>query len=333
MSSHIVSVPPPQRRLINDHKVSLLQKSGELETKLTNKSSILQLTKLHSRDMRLHLPNQPTGLFIRDNCIIVNMFYVKVLIMSNLVIIYDLDTNNEIDGLISNIKDKLKTLEIENKLPFEFFILEAILSDICVYIQNQYNNLKELCEPILSSLLSLPTQKKSKELLPIKHDLKKLELATKNIYDSLENLLESASDMEKMYLSQKDKDNGEERGKEEKFDWDQEDIEDLLETYFFEMGKTLNRLHIMENTIDETDDTVLMMLDIARNKIMNIDLWINLLTYALSFGTLITGIFGMNISNHLESDHKSFIIVSAAIGLIIILIIMGFKVKLKGVKI
>ncbi len=83
---------------------------------------------------------------------------------------------------------------------------------------------------------------------------------------------------------------------------DHSDIEDLLETYYFESNELLSHLRVMKNNIDETYDTVSMMLNISRNRIMVSDLWIIFFDICLSFGTFVAGLFGMNLKNRYEED-------------------------------
>lgn len=326
-----VAIQMNAKRVISDYRVSILNMTGNVENKSITKSHIIGLTKLHSRDIRLHLPNQPVGLFIRDNCIIINMFYIKVIIMYDNMIIYDIDKNSKMHDLVQNIQERLKQHDKESSVPFEFIMLDMILHDICTYIQDRYQELKDQCDPLLSDLLNAPTQKRSVELLPIKNDLKKLEVAIKNIYDSLDDLLENVSDIKKMYLTHKSVSINE--CENDIKDIDHNDMEDLLETYFFEIDKILDRMHLMANNIEETDDTVWMMLDISRNRIMTIDLWINYISLALALCNLISGIFGMNLVNYLETDANAFSIVCSIMVFIVIMMVISFKYKYRKIKI
>ncbi len=363
-----MSVQPP-RRLINEFKVNLLTSEGQVEVKYLSKAEIMKMTGLNSRDIRLQVPNpssQTIGLSIRDRCILINMFYVRVIILHNVMIVYDLEGSLQMQNLITRLQSKFPAED-----HFEFVVLESILTDICHTIQNQSEQLKNTCDPILADLLHAPTQMKSKELLPIKQELKNLEIATRNIYDSLETLLESSDDLRQMYLTRRysvhnspntsrnkhvlsnaelhesaninaDGDNadghsglksyaeGSNSFREEEDE--NEEIEDLLEVYFYQIGKLLDR-NIIDASVQETDDTVLMMLDIARNRMMTVDLWMNAGSMSLAFGNLIAGIFGMNLLNRLELNHVAFPVVTSLIGLSILLMILLFQSKLSKITI
>ena len=330
-------IPMSTRRIVNDFKVYFFTITGEHQIKSINKLQLMQMAKLHSRDIRLHLTNQPTGIFIHDYCIIINMFHIKLIILSDFCIFYDLESPEEIDHVIHNLQEKIKSTDNESR--FEFFVLESILSDVCNNIQNEYQDIKTQTETLLASLLSSPKQRKSKDLLPIKNNLKKLQVTTKSIYDSMTNLLDNEEDLMKMYLTEREKDSltiNEKKnqiGSKEKININIDEMEDLIESYYYEIDKLVNRLHIIENNIDETDDTVSLMLDISRNRIMISDLWLNFLTLIISSGTLVTGLFGMNIENRLEDHNYAFHIIWSLILISIILLVIFFKYKTRKIKI
>jgi magnesium transporter len=318
------------RKITNDCGVSLLYMTGRFETKIIDRLGIMQMTGLHSRDVRLHLPNQPVGLFIRNKCIIVNMFYIKIIIMYDRLIIYDIEKDQKIKSLIGQIQEKLRSDkdEKDEKITFEFIILDFLLNDICAHIRFLYEELRLSCDPLLSDLLNMPTKKGSLLLLPIKNNLKKLDIKIKNIYDSLDDLLENAPDMKQMYLTYFQGHMNELERKE----LDHNAMEDLLETYFAEIDKVLDKLTVMESNIEETDDTVRMTLDISRNKSMGLDLWINMMTLILSIGNWVTGLFGMNVTNHAETSENVFYAIIASIVLISLIVYLIFRYKSDKIK-
>jgi magnesium transporter len=272
------------KRALGEFRVHILDMEGKFIEKVLNKIQIVSLTGLNSRNIRLHLPNQPIGIFVHDRCIIVNMFSIKMIILSDQIIIYDYDKHPELKPLIRFLQQELGKNDDEME-PFEFLILEIVLNFICESVIHQYDELNMKFEPILNSILELPTQKKSMELLPIKHEFKKFEVSTQSIHDSLDKLLEDDDmdgDMHKMYLTKKEQNN--------------QYVEDLLETYYFKIDETLDKINILKNNIEETDDTVEMVLNINRNSIMKTDVWNNFFNLALSLGSFVTVHFATNFT-------------------------------------
>ena len=57
----------------------------------------------------------------------------------------------------------------------------------------------------------------------------------------------------------------------------------------------------------------MLMLDVARNRLHRVELWMSLVTMAVAWGALVAGIFGMNLQSGLETNNYAFAIVAIAI--------------------
>ena len=56
-----------------------------------------------------------------------------------------------------------------------------------------------------------------------------------------------------------------------------------------------NRAQLLDNAIDDTEDLVTIRLDTIRNRILFVELTLNILGLAFAAGSLVAGIFGMNL--------------------------------------
>lgn len=324
----------PHKKSMNDFKITLLHSDGSMEKKSINKLQMTKLTGLHFRDVRLHLTQHVTGIFIHDHCIIINIFNLKVIIFSTFCIFYDV--GQEVEIILKNFLNKVKT---DDNINFEILMVEWMLSEVCHQMQNEYENMKNVIDPLLNSSLSSPSQKKSRQLLSVKNNLKKLQITVVNIFESLNDLLKNRDDMKKICFLQSLPEhdavtsNCRQIVAKPKIHLNVDDIEDIIETYYFETDRIVDGLNIMENNIDETDDTISLMLDISRNKIMLIDLWLNYITLSISIGALITGLFGMNVTNKIENSYTAFHIIWVSIIIIVIFMAIAFHSKIKTIKI
>ena len=61
------------------------------------------------------------------------------------------------------------------------------------------------------------------------------------------------------------------------------------------MDHLTNRAELLDNAIDDTEDLVTIRLDTIRNKILFVELTINIVALSFSAGSLVAGIFGMNM--------------------------------------
>jgi Mg2+ and Co2+ transporter CorA len=90
-------------------------------------------------------------------------------------------------------------------------------------------------------------------------------------------------------------------------------VELLLENYFNEVEWILSKVDNILNEIKNTEENVVLQLDLIRNRILKFELFLSISTFVISTGSLITGLFGMNLFNHYELHHNMFYYVSLLI--------------------
>jgi magnesium transporter len=79
-----------------------------------------------------------------------------------------------------------------------------------------------------------------------------------------------------------------------------EEVEMLLETYYTQLEDNLNRIREVIMNIKSTKEFLQITLDSVRNRMMYIELRLNIGVFALAVGTFIAGLFGMNLMSHME---------------------------------
>lgn len=79
-------------------------------------------------------------------------------------------------------------------------------------------------------------------------------------------------------------------------DADLQELEDLLEVYFARVDHALNSLTSLSGFVQRSEEFTNTELDSARNNLIQVDLLTSVSTLVLSMYTLVTGIFGMNLS-------------------------------------
>jgi len=106
-----------------------------------------------------------------------------------------------------------------------------------------------------------------------------------------------------MYLT--DKKNGVERVPS-----DHQELEVLLESFAKQVEEIVNETDTTQSNIQSTQEIVELILDSNRNALLTLDLKISIVTMGLGAGTLLAGLFGMNLISHLEGDSYAFFIMS-----------------------
>jgi hypothetical protein len=79
-----------------------------------------------------------------------------------------------------------------------------------------------------------------------------------------------------------------------KVDFKHEEIEILSESYLLIIDHLTNRAQLLDNAIDDTEDLVTIRLDTIRNRILFVELTLNILGLAFAAGILVAGIFGIH---------------------------------------
>lgn len=165
-------------------------------------------------------------------------------------------------------------------------------------------------------------QTQADELLPLKNKIDELRKRVKEVKKSISDILSNDEDMNLMYLMPP------KEGKQQlEFDASNpflqasQHLEDLVDTMSLEMlfENYLNEIEWIasevEEVIDEitnTEENVVLQLDILRNRILRFELSLSMSSFVVTCGALVTGLFGMNLTSHLETEKHIFYFVTVA---------------------
>ena len=87
----------------------------------------------------------------------------------------------------------------------------------------------------------------------------------------------------------------------------QEEVELLLGSYSADLDEIETEIKIFIDMIEDTDQFISAHLDSVRNEIIKMSLFIEVGGLIMGFGAVVSGIFGMNLKNHVEVNHKPFL--------------------------
>ena len=85
-----------------------------------------------------------------------------------------------------------------------------------------------------------------------------------------------------------------------------EEVELLMEAYNSDLKEIQYELANIRNTIEDTNDFINIHLNSIRNRIIKMSLFIEVGGLIMGFGAVVSGIFGMNLKNHVEVNRKPF---------------------------
>jgi magnesium transporter len=171
-------------------------------------------------------------------------------------------------------------------------------------------------------------QTQADELLPLKNKIDELKTRVKEVKRAITDILSNDEDMSMMYLSvspmiEQVDTNSDVRGMgippiyidpskiPDPF-VDTMNLEMLFENYLNEIEWIASEVEEVIDEITNTEENVVLQLDILRNRILRFELSLSMSSFVVTCGALITGLFGMNLTSHLETDKNVFYIVTAA---------------------
>ncbi|KAL5992924.1 hypothetical protein ACLOJK_013843 [Asimina triloba] len=216
---------------------------------------------------------------------------------------------------------------LQSELPFEFQVLEIALEVVCSYLDTSVAELETNAYPVLDELARNVSTKNLERVLSLKSNLTRLLARVQKVRDEIEHLLDDNEDMAHLYLTRKQiqyqqfealaaagasssaitlapnlqraatyiQSNASMIANLHSDDNDVEDLEMLLEAYFMQLDGTRNKILSVREYIDDTEDYVNIQLDNQRNELIQLQLILTIASFALTFGTMMAGIFGINI--------------------------------------
>ena len=251
---------------------------------------------LQTRDIRQVDPafSAKPALWVRHNAILVSLEQIRAIVLYNKLFLFDPDNPKVQKGvkIISERLDKTQEKDIDlSNMPYEFRALEGILVNVCMNLEKDFASLEPT---ILENLDDLPTRLTSRqleELRSFKQRLSQFSARSQDVQRVLQDVLEEDENMVNMYLTEKNV-----YPKHIRSPVEHEEIEILAESYLQVVDHLTNRAKLLDNAIDDTEDLVTIRLDTIRNRILFVELTLNIISLAFGAGSLVAGIFGMNLS-------------------------------------
>ncbi|CAL5358461.1 hypothetical protein CsSME_00048359 [Camellia sinensis var. sinensis] len=210
-------------------------------------------------------------------------------------------------------------------LPFEFQVLEIALKVVCTYLDSSVADLERDAYPVLDELARNVSTKNLEHVRSLKSNLTSLLARVQKVRDEIVHLLDDNEDMAHLYLTRKwiqsqqfeaylagtasnsivsaghqlrrlsSNRSGSLLLSNHLNDHDVEDLEMLLEAYFMQLDGTRDKILSVREYIDDTEDYVNIQLDNQRNDLIELQLILNIASFAIVSCNLVSGMFGMNI--------------------------------------
>jgi magnesium transporter len=314
-----------------DSNGSVTLVSGEFK-----KSELIAKYGLQPRDLRKIDSSVLPHILVRPSAILINLLHLRVLIQSDRVLVFDAYGSTDsytqslfmydLEGKLRQKADPRATVNGNTYLPYEFRALEAVLISVTSGLESEFELVRDPVVRVLRELEEDIDREKLRHLLIHSKKLGTFEQKARLVRDAINDLLEADDDLALMYLSEK-KSTG--HAREES---NHQEIEMLLESYHKICDEIVEISGNLISNIRNTEEVVKAILDANRNQLMLLELKFSIGTLGLAGGTLIAGLYGMNLENHIEESHVAFGAVTAiCFGLSAIIAVYGMR-KLRKVQ-
>lgn len=185
-------------------------------------------------------------------------------------------------------------------LPYELRALEAVLISVTSGLEAEFALVRDPVTHILRELEEDIDRDKLRHLLIHSKKLGTFEQKARLVRDAIDDLLEADDDLSAMYLTER-KAMGKARAEN-----DHQEVEMLLESYHKICDEIVEISGNLISNIRNTEEVVRAILDANRNQLMLLEIKFSIGTLGLAGGTLVAGLYGMNLKNFIEESDLAF---------------------------
>ncbi|POM69629.1 CorA Metal Ion Transporter (MIT) Family [Phytophthora palmivora] len=298
-----------------------------------NYATVCDVQRVHARDIRrmenaFSVSNEPS-IIIRKQAILISADPLRAIVLRDQCLVYVPDGA---DSLLSILKEQFSQTSRENaEDPYEFRALEALLATLARYFQADYDKLSPVVVSALDRLVQGNLHSRELETLrEFKNTMNEFESQVDGVRRVLMELLDNEEDLRLLYLTKLYEDPS---LLMDLYSFDSEEAEVLIETYLQDIFSTRTKADLMQHRITNTESLVMLKLDSMRNYLLRVDLVFSLVTISLSVGTLLAGVFGMNLASGVEEAWGWFwgVAISCVVAFVVITIVGILFFRQKGV--
>ncbi|CAA9990643.1 CorA-like Mg2+ transporter protein, putative [Plasmodium knowlesi strain H] len=265
--------------------------------------------------------NNIASIEARLNAILVSLPPLTCIILHSsvfLVIKEDLIRDDLIKKLCNVSKKYTNLYKVDTKImekrPFEFSALECVFSSTIEHLNAEMKLLSKDFADIKFTLKVTNYQDVLTNLHNLKEPTNILINKVNSFIKAFHEISENNADLKKMELTKCyfNPINGEEDNKEST----NQDLQMLLEYFDQELHQIHDQVKHLYELMQNLENKLVSDLSLSRNNLIRMDIVISLINSGFGIGTLITGVFGMNLKIKLEEHEFAFIYVT---GLVIFL--------------
>ncbi|KAK4531857.1 hypothetical protein CCYA_CCYA09G2714 [Cyanidiococcus yangmingshanensis] len=232
------------------------------------------------------------AIWVRRNVIVFSLERLRALIFADALLLFN-PSEKRVQEAAEWLEKRLfrsRIYEESDMEPFEFRALESLLILVHEYLEKDLSDFEPVMYALLSELTRKLSAKRLERLRILKQDLNALVTRIDGVQDVLQALLEEDEDMSKMYLTEIAKNPNTPRSP-----LDHEEVEQMLESYLYQVDDAMRRAELLAAAVDDTEDLVNIQLGTLRNRLLVVDVTLNIMEAVFTGVGFITGLFTMNL--------------------------------------
>ncbi|KAI7729121.1 hypothetical protein M8C21_002184 [Ambrosia artemisiifolia] len=302
------------------YEVVEVSSKGMVSTRKVNRRHLLKSSGLRPRDIRsvdpsLWLTNTMPSLLVRENAILLNLGSLRAIAMQESVFIFNYQRKGGkafIDDLLPRLNPK-SMIGGALVMPFELEVVEAALNSRIQHFEHRLMDLDPHVQDLLKVLPNRLTANILEQLRTCKQTLVELGSKAGALRQMLLDMLEDSQEIRRLCIVGRncilnrntdlecsvplDKQIAEE---------EEEEIEMLLENYLHRCESCHNQAERLLDSAREMEDSIAVNLSSRRLQVSRFELLLQVGTFCLAVGALVSGIFGMNLRSYLEEHVFAF---------------------------
>ncbi|KAK4788977.1 hypothetical protein SAY86_020296 [Trapa natans] len=309
------------------YEVVEVKSSGIVSTRKINRRLLLKSSGLRPRDIRsvdpsLWLTNSMPSIMVREHAILLNLGSLRAIIMAENVLIFNYNRRGGkafIDSLLPRLNPK--NMSGGPSMPFELEVVEAALVSRIQRLEQRLMDIEPRVQSLLEVLPNRLTADVLEELRISKQTLVELGSKAGALKQMLLDLLEDPHEIRRICIMGRnctikrgsnvvecslplDKQIAEE---------EEEEIEMLLENYLQRCESCHGQAERLLDSAREMEDSIAVNLSSRRLEVSRVELLLQVGTFCVAVGALVSGIFGMNLKSYLEEHVFAFWLTTAGI--------------------
>ena len=277
------------------------------------KAQIAEQFELRNRDLRdIDLRSESvTRILVRPSTILLQFFHLCMIIQAEeaLLINNHHDDGKDKSELYEEFKRRMSGPVEESadvpELPYELRAVEAALVAVLSTLRRELIEARDAAEESAENLrldsglgaigLDLVFERTRR--------LAKIEQKARLVRDTIRDILDTDEDLAGMYLSDR-------RAGRPHATADHQEAEYMLEAYHMAADTLVESAQASIDVLRKKENTFRSSLAVQRNQIMFLEARIAIHTLGLATGTLVAGLFGMNLVNYFEEHPYGFPVVT-----------------------